>query len=289
MLNVILSFDHAPVLGSRFQILSRTPDVRTELQLMQSTSFITLNKVCLHYKHKLVNVLQRSCCYLLRQSCEIYECIVWWRWRVSEYAEVILICLSVDFKWIINKSCLTFSINRSNYQYQVQQMQRLTQLWPLVGSACILVWYLNTFALMIMQSVRRVSDPRLCTQTRACRLTGHSVLLHARRKRNVGLSLITQAWTTSIYLYYWNDHTKFKAKILIIPICSYCSHRRPFHWSTITHDRSWGTKRQFEINHSCSERMRSVTSLWQRPALKWQLKHRQCSLSFITAVLCSCS
>jgi len=46
---------------------------------------------------------------------------------------------------------------------------------------------------MIMQSVRCVSDPRLCTQTRACRLTGHSVLLHARRTRNVGLSLITQA------------------------------------------------------------------------------------------------
>jgi len=94
---------------------------------------------------------------------------------------------------------------------------------------------------MIMQSVRCVSDPRLCTQTRACRLTGHSVLLHARRTRNVGLSLITQVWTTNIYLYYWNDHTKFKAKILIIPICSYCSHRRPFHWPTITHDRSWGT------------------------------------------------
>jgi len=125
-----------------------------------------------------------------------------WRWRVPEYAEVILICLSLDFKWIINKSCLIFSINFCKYQYQVQQIQRLSQLWPLVGSACILVWYLNTFALMIMQSVRCVSDPRLCTQTRACRLTGYSVLLHARRTRNVSLSLITQAWTTTIYLYY---------------------------------------------------------------------------------------
>jgi len=150
-------------------------------------------------------------------------------------------CLSADFKWIINKSCLTFNINRSKYRYQVQQMQRLTQLWPLVGSACILVWYLNAFALMIMQSVRCVSDPRLCTQTRACRLTGHSVLLHARRTRNIVPPLIIQAWTTSICLYYWNDHTKYKAKILVIPICCYCSHRRPFHWSTIAHDRSWGT------------------------------------------------
>jgi len=57
MLNVILSLDHAPVLGSQFRILSRTPNILTELQLMQSTSSTTLSTVCLHYKHKLVNVL----------------------------------------------------------------------------------------------------------------------------------------------------------------------------------------------------------------------------------------
>ena len=174
--------------------------------------------------------------YLLRQSCEIYERIVCWRWRFPEYSKVIFICLSVYFKWIINKSCLTFSIHRSKRKYKMPQMQRLAQLWPLVGSACILVWYLNTFAFMIMQSVRCVSDPRLCTETRACRLTGHSVLHHAIRTRNVGLSLITQAWTASIYLYYWNDHTEFKAKILIIAVCSYCSHRGPFH---LIHYYTW--------------------------------------------------
>jgi len=57
MVNAILSFDHAPMLGFRFQILSRTPDVLTEVQLMQSTSSITANTVYLHYKHKLVSVL----------------------------------------------------------------------------------------------------------------------------------------------------------------------------------------------------------------------------------------
>jgi len=57
ILNVILSFDHAPMLGFQFQILSRTPDILTEVQLMQSTASITANTVCLHYKHKLVNVL----------------------------------------------------------------------------------------------------------------------------------------------------------------------------------------------------------------------------------------
>jgi len=57
MPNVILAFDHMPMLGSRFQILSRTPDILTGVQFMQSTSSITANTVCLHYKHKLINVL----------------------------------------------------------------------------------------------------------------------------------------------------------------------------------------------------------------------------------------
>jgi len=49
MLKVTFAFDHAPMLESRFQVLSRIPDNLTEVQLMQSTSSITTNTVCLYY------------------------------------------------------------------------------------------------------------------------------------------------------------------------------------------------------------------------------------------------